>query len=127
MAARKRRTPAINTDSVSAHIPDGAWDDFSSVAPEPTHEEMLEIAEEREAEEEAAVEVFLAMAAADTFEALQKAEEEKGLDGFFDPDFYKQEIRLPAQPSGYVQEPLAQQPKRRPRHILRKTDRRRKG
>ena len=133
MATRKQRTPAINTDSVSARIPDGAWDDFSSVAPEPTHEEMLEVAAEREAEqvveedEEKAIEVFMAMAAADTFEAMYKAEEEKGVEDFFDPDFYKQEVRYPA-PELPIPPTVNIQPvEPRPRYIPRNNTRRRKG
>ena len=102
---------------------------------EPTHEEMLEVAAEREVEqvaeedEEKAIEVFMAMAAADTFEAMYKAEEEKGVEDFFDPDFYKQqpEVRLPAEPTGRLPEPVAPPQKRRPRYILREDTRRRKG
>jgi hypothetical protein len=114
MATRRRRTTQPLTSAPEAV--------------EPTHEEMLEIAEEREAEEEeVAVEVFLAMAAADTFEALQRAEEEKGLDGFFDPDFYKQEVRHPApeQPAPPVVHVQPVEP--RPRYIPRNNTRRRKG
>ena len=121
MATRRRRNTATNTETVSTHIPDGAWDDFSSEAPELTHEEMLEIAEEREAEpvieeEEEAVEVFLAMAAADTFEALQKAEEEEGVEGFFDPHFYETPAPTPQT-----------RREKRPRYILRSENRRRKA
>lgn len=93
MATRRRRTPTTQPK------------------PEPTHEEMLEVAAEREAEaqveetpedEEKAIEVFMAMAAADTFEALWAAEEEKGVEHFFEPGFYKQEVRHPAQETGFV-------------------------
>jgi hypothetical protein len=127
MATRRRRNPATNTETVSAHIPDGAWDDFSSKAPELTLPDGAwedfssvtpELTHEEPAieEEEKAMEVFLAMAAADTFEALQKAEEEKGLDGFFDPHFY--ETPAPA--------PQTRREKR-PRYILRSENRRRKA
>lgn len=103
-------------------------------APEPTHEEMLEIAEEREevamasgvadtfeaamaeAEKEE-IEEFLAVTVADTFEALQAAEEEKGVDNFFDPGFY-------VAPKPVV--PQAR-PTKRPRYIPRTNARRRKG
>jgi hypothetical protein len=34
MATRRRRNNATTTETVSAHIPDGAWDDFSAEAPE---------------------------------------------------------------------------------------------
>lgn len=84
MASRRRRSTATNSEFVEETLP--------------THEEMLEIAEEHEdAEEEASIEALLAMAVADTFEALQKAEEESGVDDFFDPDFYNQPIHYPAQ------------------------------
>ena len=92
MTSRRRRSTATNSEPV--------------VKTQSTHEEMLEISEEREAEaqveetpeeEEQAIEVFMAMALADTFEALQKAEEENGTDDFFDPDLYNEPIHHPAQ------------------------------
>jgi len=103
-------------------------------APEPTHEEMLEIAEEREevamasgvadtfeaakaeAEKEE-IEEFLAVATADIFESLQVAEEEKGVEDFFDPGFYA------------APKPIAPQilPVKIPRYITRNNTRRRKG
>ena len=88
------------------------------------------MAAEREAEqviEEETVEVFLAASLADTFEAIQKAEEENKTGDFLDPDFYKEEIRHPAQPTDYVAEAPAPAPKRHPRYILRAETRRRKG
>lgn len=96
MASRRRRPTATNIEPTLDKIPDGAWEDFGAEAPELTHEEMLEIAEERE-DEAQAIEVFMSMALADTFEALQKAEEESGTADFFDPDFYNQPIHHPAQ------------------------------
>lgn len=91
-----------------------------------THEEMVEIAEEREAEaqteetpeeEEQAIEVIMSMALADTFEAIQKAEEEKGVDDFFDPGFY-------SAPKPVIPQ---ERPVKRPRYIPRSNARRRKG
>ncbi len=90
---------------------------------EPTHEEMLELAVEREAEqvveEEVPMEVIMSAALCDTFEAIQKAEEEKGVADFFDPGSYKEEVRAPAEPTGFVPEV----PKKQPRFILRDTKR----
>lgn len=120
MATRRRRTTPRTVETT----------------PEPTHEEMLEVAAEREAEaqveespeeEEKAIEAFIAMAAADTFEALQKAEEESGAADFFDPDSYKTEVRLPAVETPYVAPPKAPAPKPHPRYILRTNTRHRKG
>jgi len=104
--------------------------------PEPTHEEMLEVAAEREAEvqaeetpeeEEKAIEVFLAMAAADTFEALQKAEEEKGVADFFDPGFYKQEVRHPAKETGYIPPTVHTAAAPKPQHKVARVARGRRG
>jgi len=78
MASRRRRPTATNLEPVAEA--------------QPTHEEMLEIAEDREAqveetpeEEEQAIEVLMSMALADTFEAIYKAEEEHGVEDFFEP------------------------------------------
>jgi hypothetical protein len=111
MATRRRRNNATTTETVSAHIPDGAWDDFSAEAPEvlevgmtpeeakkfhdweksqidnaidiarkvgaeapePTHEEMLEVAAEREE-----VAQFLDVVAEEAFSNL-------GEQDFFEP------------------------------------------
>lgn len=120
MATRRRRNTATTPEPVlEATTPADSktfddwvksWEDnavdiahkVGEGAPELTHEEMLEIAEEREAaneiaEEEKAIEVLMSMALADTFEALQAAEEEKGIDNFFDPGSYVQPVRLPAE------------------------------
>ncbi len=126
MATRRRRNTATNAEPTLDKIPDGAWDDFGAEAPELTHEEMVEIAEEREAEaqmeetpeeEEQAIEAIMSMALADTFEALQKAEEEKGVDDFFDPSFY-------SAPKPVIPQ---ERPAKRPRYIPRSNARRRKG
>lgn len=120
MASRRRRTTATTSEpalEATAPVDPKTFHDWEKSmednvidiahkvgegAPELTHEEMLEITEEREAEEtseeeEKAIEVVMAMALADTFDAIQRAEEEKGVDGFFDPDFYTQPIHHPAQ------------------------------
>lgn len=114
MATRRRRTTPRTVETT----------------PESTHEEMLEIAAEREAEaveEKQAIEAFVIAAAADTFEALQAAEEEKGVADFFDPDSYKTEVRLPAVETPYVAPPKPPAPKPHPRYILRTNTRHRKG
>lgn len=80
-----------------------------------------------EREEEAAIEVFLAASLADTFEALQKAEEEKGIDDFFDPSFYEQEVRHPAPGTSFRPAVPPPTPEPRPRFIIRNNTRRRKG
>jgi hypothetical protein len=105
MTTRRPRKPAAPQpapETVEVGLHPGAWDDFSSEAPELTREEN----------EEVAIEAFLAASLADTFEAIQKAEEE---------------IRHPAQPTDYVAEAPAPAPKRHPRYILRTETRRRKG
>jgi hypothetical protein len=120
MTTRRPRKPAAPQpapQAVEVGLPPGAWDDFSSKAPELTLEEN----------EEVAVEVFLAASLADTFEAARKAEEENKTGDFFDPDFYREEIRHPAQPTDYVAEAPVPAPKRHPRYILRAETRRRKG
>jgi hypothetical protein len=82
---------------------------------EPTHEEMLEVAAESEEVTE-----FLDVVAEETFSNL-------GEQDFFDPNFYKEEIRYPAQPAGQAPMAPVPPPKRRPRYILRAETRRRKG
>lgn len=91
MASRRQRTI---TASAPDNTSDNSCEGLEIKVSEPTFEETLEVTEEHEEEN---IEVFLAMAAADVFEAIQKAEEESGVDNFFDPDFYNQPIRCPAQ------------------------------
>jgi hypothetical protein len=96
---------------------------------ENTHEEMLEEAAKRETEfeveeenEEEALEVFLAASLADTFEAIQKAEEKVEIESA--PE---SEIRYPAPTVDFIPVAPTPLPKRRPRYILRENTRRRKG
>jgi hypothetical protein len=97
---------------------------------ENTHEEMLEEAAKRETEfeveeeneEEEALEVFLAASLADTFEAIQKAEEKVEIESA--PE---SEIRYPAPTADFIPVAPTPLPKRRPRYILRENTRRRKG
>ena len=58
--------------------------------------------EETTEDEEKAIEALMSMALADTFEAIYKAEEEKGVEDFFDPGFYQRDVRLPARETGFV-------------------------
>lgn len=87
MATRKRRTTSAG------------FAPAEEIAP--THEEMLEITEERvEEEQEEPIEVFLAASLADTFDAIQKAEEESGTGDFFEPTTTPVVNHPPAQRSG---------------------------
>lgn len=93
---------------------------------EPTHEEMLEVAAEREAEateeEEHAIEALMSMALADTFEAIYKAEEEKGIEDFFEPTpQVSQVVRVPVvlTPPSAPAPPPAARLKREPRYLIR--------
>ena len=71
--ATRRRVNTTNQKPALSHVPDGAWEDFSSAAPDLTHEEMLEVAEEREQVSE-----MLDVLAEEAFENL-------GEQDFFDP------------------------------------------
>jgi hypothetical protein len=115
MATRRRRTTQPKPEM--------------PVQVEPTHEEMLEVAAEHEAEpvveeetEEVELEAFLAASLADTFEAIQKVEEEAEIENSPEP-----EIRYPAPPVDFIPVAPVAPPKRRPRYILRENTRRRKG
>lgn len=94
MATRRRRT--------STQTP-------KSQGESPTLDEMLEIAEEREAEVETLeaaiaesegeeIQELMDVALHDTFEAIQQAEEEKGVADFFDPSFYQPRPPAPTVP-----------------------------
>lgn len=88
----------------------------------PTHEEMVEIAAEREAEaereEEEEVTEFLEVALHDIFEAIQKAEEEEGVADFFEPTPEKKpEVQHP--PAVATGKSALRLPKREPERTLR--------
>lgn len=133
MASRRRRTNTTPTETTPAEI---------------THEEMVEIATERETEAKVVTdEIAMASGVADTFEAaiaeaeqeeiqelmdaalydafeiIQKAEEEKGIENFFEPA-PAQQIRPPAVSTGVVPPPPEPKPllsMREPRYLTRES------
>lgn len=76
---------------------------------EPPSEQVLD--------ENASIEALMSAALADTFEAIQKAEEEKEVDGFFDPSFYVKPVPIQSQPPEAA--PLLKN--RQPRYLERQT------